>query len=221
MSDTGWRTLAPSKLILVLLLGFLPWIRISCVMEDDSGEKKAMPMMSQTGYQIATGGATMDMAEAFGGVPEEQQEEQPDFGKPIFVQAFFALVGCAALVGFAFSFGGARTTLMALCIVFAMALLGTQKHFGFPIVQGLKKDAENGGGGPFAGMGGGGGGPEMTFLVQYQIAYYATWALTGAALLVTLAEPGMRKEPAPERGRSRSDDDDDEPSFELVDEDSD
>lgn len=200
MSDTGWRLLAPSKLILVLLLGFLPWLKLSCAGEGDGGARPKLPILTQSGYQIATGGASPVMADG----DDVPQKEGKDLGHPVLVQLFFGLVGCGVLAGFAISLGVLRTVLLAFCLTLGMAALGLQKYVGFPVVAGLRKDAESGRN-PF--------GAEMTFLIEYQWAYYATWALAVAALVVALVEPLARTKPT-----EAEEPDEPEEQFELVEE---
>lgn len=194
MSDTGWRLLAPAKLLGTALLCLLPWINISCVATED-GKTTKMPFMSQTGVQIATGDFTVEM---LGGMEQEGNEQfekqRKENAGPITVKIFIAMVLVAAVAGLVLKLGSFRTAILAISLTIGIGMLGLQTFVGFPVVNGLKQD-----GGGLGGRGGGGFGPDrdMKWLVEYEPALFGVWILSVGALVTTVLEVPLRKKPKP------------------------
>jgi hypothetical protein len=201
-----WRFPAPSVLVLVLLLSFLPWIEIGCESKVDRSSPfggfgiqggpadAAVPNFSgktilatQSGFQIATGGHSdsTSLGDLRKGNAKGVSVSAPVMpganqdGPPAapLMFVFFLLALAAVVAGFALPPSRIRLLAVGAGTGAALVVLLIQSLvLGFPAANDVAKSMKEMGAAP------GIAGPDVVHLyVHYTVWYWLTWVL----LLVT------------------------------------
>jgi hypothetical protein len=216
-----WRLPAPSMLLLVLLLSFLPWIEIGCENKVDTKtllsnigvQSGATPdngktvLVSQSGFQIATGGHTEHNAfrdsqkSSQKGVTTDAKSTQRQrggdkdgLGAAPLLFLFFITVLAAIVGGFSMPPSRMRVLVVGTLTGAALIVLLIQSVIiGFPAVNDVTKQMKE------AKAAQGLAGLDVANLfVRYTVWYWLTWALLlGAFIPLALEALLIRKQKLP------------------------